>query len=671
MLILDQLKKDDPHLRLMATVVAGGLLILLAGLWWVQVVSSEYYQQKLDVQSQRTVRIPALRGSILDRDGRPLAENRPNYNVDLYLEDLSPKFDAAYLTALRTARQQLAREAADKARQLGRKLTAAEKKQFVVTDALVNELHRTTRFEVSSQIVAEVGVRLQQPVNFTEKVFERRYSESRALPLPILRQLNVTNVARFEEQSMHTPGLELDVQSLRYYPYAGLAAHVLGYVTRNEIATDGELAEYSYRLEDYAGKSGLEQLFDKELRGVAGAKSVLVNNQGYRQSEAVWAPAEPGASLVLTLDLEVQKAAESALQAHGRGAVVVMDAQNGDVLALASAPAYNLNMFVQGLSPADQVREWQHFSDTNSRPQMNRATYENYPPGSIFKIVVALAALEAGVLNPKEMYHSLGYRMVGRRRINDTASAGLYDLDRALAKSSNSYFIEQGLKPGVLARIITLGQRLHLGEKTGLLPGQETKGVFPTPEETINWGDGTTANLSIGQGPIEVTPLQMAVMTAAVANGGRVLAPRLVSRVQAYGADQPSQVYPAGEIRDNLGVSRHSLDLVREAMVHDVEDASGTGHPAQIPGFRIGGKTGTAQVEKNGHIARGAQITWFVSFAPYENPRYAVVVMVEGGASGGGTCAPMARQIYQALRDRETQRERKVTPKVGMLGQIP
>ena len=245
MLILDQLKKDDPHLRLMATVVAVGLLILLAGLWWVQVVSSEYYQQKLDVQSQRTVRIPALRGSILDRDGRPLAENRPNYNVDLYLEDLSPKFDAAYLAALRTARQQLAREAADKARQLGRKLTTAEKKQFVVTDALVNELHRTTRFEVSSQIVAEVGARLQQPVNFTEKVFERRYSESRALPLPILRQLNVTNVARFEEQSMHTPGLELDVQSLRYYPYAGLAAHVLGYVTRNEIATDGELAEYS------------------------------------------------------------------------------------------------------------------------------------------------------------------------------------------------------------------------------------------------------------------------------------------------------------------------------------------------------------------------------------------------------------------------------------------
>ncbi len=672
MLILDQLKKDDPHLRLLATVTAIGLAILLGGLWWVQLVSSEYYQQKLDIQAQRTVRIPALRGAIVDREGRLLAENRPNYNVDLYLEDLSPKFDAAFLAALRQTRTELARRAAEAAKQLGRKLTPAERKEFQVSDAMVNDLHRVTRYQVSSQIVANLGVRLQETIPFTEKVFERRYSEARALPLPVVRQLSATNVARFEEQSMHTPGLELDVQSLRYYPHGSLAAHLLGYVTRNEIATDGELAEYSYRLDDYAGKAGLELQFDKELRGVAGAKSVLVNNQGYRQSETVWAPSEPGASLALTIDLDIQRATELALQPKGRGAAVVLDTQNGDVLAMASAPAYNLNMFVQGLDTAAAAKEWERFGDTNSRPQLNRATYENYPPGSIFKIVVALAGLEAGTLNPRDTFQSPGFAMVGHRRIKDTAPPGPYDLDRALALSSNSYFIEQGLKKGVLPRIVELGRRLHLGEKSGLLPGQETKGIFPTAADiTSGWSDSTTANLSIGQGPIDVTPLQMAVMTAAVANGGRVFAPRLVTRIQAYGAEQPSQVFPEGVVRDNLGVSKRSLDWVREAMVHDVEDERGTGHACRIPGFRIGGKTGTAQVEKNGHIAKGAQLTWFVSFAPYENPRYAVVVTVESGASGGLTCAPVARQIYQALREREAQKERKAGPKMGVLAQLP
>jgi penicillin-binding protein 2 len=398
---------------------------------------------------------------------------------------------------------------------------------------------------------------------------------------------------------------------------------------------------------------------------------VLVNNLGYRQGETIVSPAEPGTNVVLTIDLDIQKAAEAALQAaqaNVHGAAVVMDAQNGDVLAMASAPTYDPNFFLQHHT-SDELESL--FGDTNNRPLVNRAMQENYAPGSIFKIVVGLAALEQGVLDPRALMHSDGYIMVGRRRIDDTAGAGEFDFNRALAKSSNTYFITQGLKPGVLARIVALGKRFHLGEKTGLIPRQETKGNLPTLDDvrSSDWHDGDTANLSIGQGAIVVTPLQMAVMTAAVANGGTVFYPRLVSKIEPYGSDEPLEQFPAGQIRDTLGVSQRSLGVVRNAMLADVATAEGTGHAAAIPGWQIAGKTGTAEVEKHGHKEKSADNTWFASFAPFEHPRYVVVVTVEGGASGGSTCAPVAHKIYLAIQQREQERSRTPAPRFGNLAE--
>ncbi|HZQ46733.1 MAG TPA: penicillin-binding transpeptidase domain-containing protein, partial [Verrucomicrobiae bacterium] len=628
MLVFDQLKKDDPQLRFLAVLVLGGLLLLFGGLWWVQVVSVRYYREKLETQSTRTIRMPAARGKILDREGRPLAENHPSYNIDLYLEELSKNYQFAYTGALSRTRKYLSQQKAEKEKELNRKLTSQEARQFSVTEQIKTNLMAKARYEVTSNMVADLGARLQQPISLSEKTLQSHYEKALAIPLPILTGLHPMQVGRFEEQSFNTAGMYLEVQSLRYYPNGPIAAHLLGYLERNNKSIFGEIADYNNRLPDYLGVVGIEKVFDDQLHGAAGEKLVVINNAGYRQSETIATPAEPGGNVVLTIDLDIQKAAERALRnaaADVRGAVVVMDATNGDVLALASAPSYDPNFFVEQHDEASWTAEMRYLADTNSRPQINRAMYENYPPGSIFKIVVGLAAMEEGVLDPNAIYNSPGrYPLPGKRDpIGDTAGSGPFNFEKALAKSSNCYFINYGIKPGVLARVLALGQHLHLGERTGLLPHQETGGRFPKPKDTAKgWYLGDTAYLSIGQGKIAVTPLQMAVMTTAVANGGKVFWPRLVSEIQPYGADEPSQHFPAGQVRDMLPVSQHSLKVVHEGMKADVEGRyEGTGHRAAVPGLSIAGKTGTAEVEKHGHIQRDAQITWFVSFAPAEAPR--------------------------------------------------
>jgi penicillin-binding protein 2 len=301
----------------------------------------------------------------------------------------------------------------------------------------------------------------------------------------------------------------------------------------------------------------------------------------------------------------------------------------------------------------------------------NRATQGAYNPGSAFKIITALAALENG-LDPEEVIRvepdprrpGKGAVFVRRRKIDDTAPPGDYNFKRAFKHSSNSYFIQIGLRAG-RERLLAMGQRFHLGERFGLGTRQEVGGEFPSAEEVLGvWNEGNVANVCIGQ-EITVTPLQMAVMTAAVANGGKLFYPRLVHRLEPAEpgpGDQGIRPFPP-RLRGELGVSPQSLTTVREAMLADTEETGGTGFDAfqfenrltgeitpRLPGFRVGGKTGTAQVKKGGAVVD--HITWFVAFGPYESPRYVVVVMVEGGASGGGTCAPVARQIFQAVKRR-------------------
>jgi penicillin-binding protein 2 len=658
MFIFDQLKREDPALRLVSLFVLAGLGLLLGGLWWVQVVCGSEYQSHLEVQSYRTIRTPAPRGRILDRNGASLAENRPRYNVSLYLEELRKSFDAANAAQTTAARIQLKAQRTAREHQLGRKLTRDEAKAFAMSTAQRGEIRERTRVEVADHVIADMAARLQIPLALDPTRFLRHYATSPYQPFPVLTDLEPTTIARFEEQFGGMPGVELEMQSTRGYPFQTSAAHLLGYLRSDNSSAEGEESFFSYRLRDYRGVVGLEGGFDEELRGRAGAKSVLVNNLGYKQEENVWQAAEPGSDLVLTLDMHLQQAAEQALQRRGgpntRGAAVVMDVRNGDILALASSPSFNPNYFIKGFPPG----EWDRMNDPELQPQMNRATYGAYQPGSIFKIVVGLAALENG-LNPEATYMvsphpsdpGKGAYALGRRYIKDTAAPGPYTFRRAFAKSSNSYFIHCGLDAGV-DRIVALARKLHLGESSGLQTMQDGRGIFPTDRHLqVGWSAGDTANLCIGQAQIAVTPLQMATMTSAIANGGTVFWPRIVQRIEPQDplSNEPARNIEAGRIRDRLGVSPRSMSVIHDAMLADTEDPDGTGRAAALPGFRVGGKTGTAQVSDE-HNRVVNHITWFVSYGPWENPRYAVVVMIEGGSSGGGTCAPVAHDIYEAIQ---------------------
>jgi penicillin-binding protein 2 len=659
MLIFDQLKKDDLQLRLVALAVLGGLGALLGGLWWVQVVNARDYQANLETQSFRTVRIPAVRGKILDRNGLALAENRPTYNVSLYLDELRKTFDEVYSHEAAHARAGLKQQQDGLEKRLNRRLNKEERRQLAFTMKQRNLLRQEARYEVASNVVAQISQRLGLPLSLVATNFERHYLTRLALPFPVVTDLTPEQIARFEEQSTSPIGVDLEVQSSRWYPYGTTAAHLLGHLRRDDESKEGEEAFFSFRMPDYRGEIGIECGFDKELRGTAGAKSVLVNNAGYRQTENVWSPAEPGRNVVLTLDLHIQQAAERALQKvfgpTTRGAAIVMDVHSGDILAMASSPTYDPTCYVRGITHA----EWQRIIDLHA--EKNRATYENYMPGSIFKTVVGMAALEDR-LNPEEIIHveanpakpSKGHLRVGNHTFKDEAEPGDFNFRRALKRSSNSYFITIGLRIGP-EWIIRFAEHLHFGEREGLPTRQDAKGSFPSLQRlSSDWNNVTTGNMCIGQDPVWVTPLQIAVLTSAIANGGTVLWPRLVDRIET--ADPtlavPPQVFPRGQVRDHLGISARTVKIMHDAMLGDTEDADGTGTKACVPGIRICAKTGTAQVQDVNNKKTG-QTTWFASFAPYEQPHYAVVVMVEDGVYGGTTCGPVAHDIYSAILEQE------------------
>jgi penicillin-binding protein 2 len=312
-------------------------------------------------------------------------------------------------------------------------------------------------------------------------------------------------------------------------------------------------------------------------------------------------------------------------------------------------------------------------SDPKLRPQINRATYETYEPGSIFKPIVGLAALENG-LDPDETIYVApsprdpkhGYIMVGAQSFQDTVPPGDYDFKRAIERSSNAYFITVGLRTGI-DKIVQLATKFHLGQRLNLPTRQESPGYFPTLKRiNSDWHIGDSANICFGQGEMAITPMQIAVVYAAIANGGKVLQPRLVERIEPQNpaAGETPTFFPSGIILDQLGLHPRSFKIVHDAMLAETEDVEGTGRAAQVPGLHICGKTGTAQV-KNEHNQLTDWNYWFASFAPYDHPRYAVIVMLqsESRGSGGLVCAPIAHDIYTAI----LKSEKPGTPDLAML----
>ena len=373
-------------------------------------------------------------------------------------------------------------------KKLDRSLTKAERKEHNFKPEQLDQLRIGARLGVAEGVVTAISGRLGQPLALDPKNFEEAYDRERALPYPLLRNANAEQIARFEEG--YTNGLGMPTSSWNpraVIPYGMAAAHVLGYLRHDDSSEAGEDAFFNYRLPDYSGASGVEGNFDVDLHGRrrSGIRAGK-NSQGYRQSEDIGSPPEPGYNVVLTVDLDIQRAAEESLARHqgtnAHAAVVVMDVRSGDVLAMVSSPAFDPNDFAQGIS----AEKWQQMQESTA--EKNRATFENYAPGSIFKTVVGLAALENG-LNPNEVYHvqanperpDKGCIYIGRRKIDDTAPPGDYNFQRAFIHSSNSYFITNGLQAGV-ENIIRMGEEFHLGERTGLFAQPGNPGVVSLPQ---------------------------------------------------------------------------------------------------------------------------------------------------------------------------------------------
>jgi penicillin-binding protein 2 len=483
------------------------------------------------------------------------------------------------------------------------------------------------------------------------------------LPYHYMSDLDFATVANFEERNLGVSGIRISQNPARQYTYGAFAAHILGYVgkadNQNEhLASDGTPYET-------VGRHGIEAIMDAQLQGEPGSTIQRVSSQGYyiedEKLKSAFQPPTMGSSLYLTIDSRVQYIAETAMRhaGIGRGAVVVMDPRNGDVLALVSVPSYDPNKFI----PKIQAKDWDALNQDPTAPMYNRALH-GYAPGSTYKIMVALAGLKSGNVSVNTSFDCPGAIQIDDHLFHnsDSTDAGSMSLIHAICVSSDVFFYQYGIRAGIEA-IDAMGKLAGFGHKWGLLgDADEDAGILPGPEwmkqpevaarllkghQINHWSKAQTANTSIGQGFVQNTPLQMATFLCAVANGGTVYQPRLYSRVVDYAGKTKSEV-AEGVPFSSLDVKPSDLKAVQEGMRQVV--AQGTATRAQVPGYQLAGKTGTAQawIKVNGETRRDLKC-WFYCYGPFEAPRYVTCVVVEGGTWGGTSTAPIAQEIMSRL----------------------
>ncbi len=575
------------RLAVLFRLVQVALLLVAVSYWWVQVAEGEYYREMADNNRLRKVSLEAPRGLIYDRHGRQLVENVPSYAL-LVDRSLSRDLEGSF--------------------------------------AFAAEILETEPGELMERFRESRAGRFQQ--------------------VRIAEDLDLGQVARFGVEQLEHPEFEIVAEHLRLSRHSHHTAHLLGYLGKVGPA-DLESPESTYRRIDLKGKEGIEGRFESHLRGVRGEQLVVVDNRGRLIEELEPQPARPGKDLRLAIDLALQQEAARLLEGK-TGAVVALDPRQGDVLVLASSPAYDPNAFVRGLPHA----EWRVLSQDPHRPLQNR-TLLDAAPGSLFKIVMALAGLKRGVIDLETRVFCRGsIELYGhRRRCWRPSGHGWENLHGALRDSCDVYFYVLGQKLGIEAiaedaRLFGLGKATGLelgGERAGLVPsGEWSRRVRGTP-----WYLGETISVAIGQGPILTTPLQIAVLTAAVARG-HLVRPRLVLPP----LDAPAGIEaPAGPA---LPFAPEHLEAVRQGLWSVVNDPKGTGKTARVEGWDVAGKTGTAQVVRQETWTDNKDLppehrdhAWFTSYAPAEDPRLVVVVFVEHGGAGSKAAAPIARALYE------------------------
>jgi penicillin-binding protein 2 len=463
--------------------------------------------------------------------------------------------------------------------------------------------------------------------------------------------LSWEDLARVETYQSELPGVMVQIQPKRQYRHKGQAAHVLGYL--GEI-TDVQLksGKFSgYKMGDYLGRCGVELAWEKYLRGQRGYRRIEVDAYGRELGQLDRIFPTPGANVFLTLDNKLQQEAEACLEGK-MGAIVALDPRSGKILAMASSPTFSQEAFERGLSPS----EWQKLSTDKDHPLENRPLKGQYPPGSTFKIVMAVAGLEEKVITPSTVFYCNGTLPFGNHVFHcwKKGGHGGVDLYRALVQSCDIYFYNVGRRLGI-DRIAKWSHRFGLGQPTGLKLDKEMTGlVASTAWKKARfhqpWHEGETLSVAIGQGYNLVTPIQMAQVAAAVANGGYLYEPLLVEKVESPAGEILYQAKPV--VKSRLEASPATLAFVQKAL-HGVV-SEGTGRAANLPQVEVAGKTGTSQVvalEREKIKKKGVRTenhAWFVAYAPVSDPQIAVAVLVEHGGHGGSAAAPLAKRVLEA-----------------------
>ncbi|MCX6876954.1 MAG: penicillin-binding protein 2 [Verrucomicrobia bacterium] len=549
-----------------------------------------------------TQKIPAPRGQITDREGRPLAQNRVVYQVGLQFKQF---------------------ENADR--------------EFII---------RWGRSRLDS-----LRPLLKCPLPKTDDELYDHYHNRRWIPLLVSGQIEEKEARALE--SRLDSGLVLHPVYRRHYPHGELAAHLIGYSGSVGKLPTGPISRNEPMWEETEGRAGLEKLYDSQLTGEFGTKRLLFDESGNKLLEEQVSRPRPGGTIVTTLNLEWQQLAEKVLR-NGcrRGAFVVIDVVTGEVLVMASRPSFDLNHFIPGISDAD----FKALQDDPSQPLFGRAFQSAYPPASSFKPVIALAALNNGTITADTEIDCPAAIRVGNHVFNNWSKTpeGSIDVRRALARSCNPWFYQVGIKVGPTA-FLSLARRLGFGERSGLPLIGETPGLVPNDEwmlknERRRILDGDTANLSIGQGSLLASPLQVAQAMAGIANGGALPRLQLISQLQDTRGRVVKVTLP--ERRNWLGLEQKAVEVVRAGMSDVVDAGYGTGRSGSLSYTTLCGKTGTAQW---GPKAKGQNLAWFAGFLPKDNPRYAFAVLYEGRPgekiAGGRMAAPMVRSFFEPIKD--------------------
>ena len=555
--------------------------------------------------------IPGPRGQITDRNGNPLAQTRVSNNLGL-----------SFPTPL------------------------------TMTDPEVLAF-------AQQQVLAARAV-TGRPISLTQEQVLKHYKNRGVVPLLIAQDLKSPELENY--QRMKPPHLTLLPVYQRYYPNDRLAGHIIGYAGRAGHMPVGPMQNNELLWPDAVGREGLEQSFDDQLQGKNGQYNISFDAEGKKASEQLTIPPQPGYNVVTTLDQDLQRLCESVLERGvKRGALVIIDPNNGDILAMASWPTFNPNAFIPTISP----EAFKALNDDPNIPLIPRAYRSAYPPGSVFKVPVALAALQEHVIDIDDEFNCPPAMEIGRLTFHNWkhSDSGSLNFCEALTQSCDTWFYQVGIKTGA-KRMGDWAVKMGFGARTGIPLAAESGGRIPDDEymkkaHGHKMFDGDLANFSIGQGDVEVTPLQMAQGMATVANGGTLYQTRLVKQVQSIDG-QIVNAYPV-RARSELGIEPKIMKEMRKAMSQVVSSRSGTAGKASVPNVQVAGKTGTAQWGPKAHERTAA---WFAGFAPADKPRYAFAALYESDASnsddvhGGTVAAPLIGKVLREVFKNEAKEEK-------------